>query len=87
MCRLKTQVEERLKVLNSEVKAPDVKERRKVPARPPPPLHVNSQKRVPHSYIPTEINGDQTNVQNWEDARELFSVINSMCKLHAVFLP
>ena len=75
MSRLKIQVEDRLKILNS-----DVKERGKAPARPPPPIHVNSQKKIPHSYIPTEVNRDQTNVQSWEDARELFSVINSMCK-------
>ena len=62
-------------VLNS-----DVKERKKAPARPPPPIHVNSQKKIPHSYIPSELSNDQTNVQSWEDARELFSVINSMCK-------
>ncbi|CAB4003202.1 Hypothetical predicted protein [Paramuricea clavata] len=78
--KLKIQVEDRLKVLNS-----DVKERvptrppppiQRAPARPPPPIHVNSQKRVPHSYIPVEVNNDQPNVQSWEDARELFSVMN-----------
>lgn len=73
--RLKIQVEDRLMVLT-----PDVKERKKAPARPPPPIHVNSQKKIPHSYIPSELNNDQTSVQSWEDARELFSVINSMCK-------
>ena len=72
-CRLKVQVEKRLEALNS-----DIKEKGKAPARPPPPIHVNSQKKIPHSYIPTVANNDQGSVQSWEDARELFSVGNSM---------
>ncbi|XP_028398401.1 spartin-like [Dendronephthya gigantea] len=71
--KLKVQVKKRLEALNT-----DVKERGKPPARPPPPIHVNSQKKIPHSYIPTVTNNEQGSVQSWEDARELFSVGNSV---------
>ena len=64
----------------------DVKERKKAPPRPPPPIHVNSQKKIPHSYIPAEFNNDQTSVQSWEDARELFSVVNSMLMSAILFV-
>ncbi|XP_046846450.1 spartin-like isoform X2 [Xenia sp. Carnegie-2017] len=69
--RLKVQAEERLKNLNSELK-----ERPKAPNRPPPPGHVRSQDNAPHHYIPAEIDNGDVCQQNWEDARELFSVNN-----------
>lgn len=71
ICRLKSQVEERLKVLNSNVARGN-----KAPPRPPPPLSLDSQKKIPHSYIPVALNDDHTSVQSWEDAKELLSIKN-----------
>lgn len=71
--KLKSQVEERLKVLNSNVARGN-----KAPPRPPPPLSLDSQKKIPHSYIPVALNDDHTSVQSWEDAKELLSIKNGV---------
>lgn len=78
--KLKLQVEDRLKVLNSNA-APEGKtapHRPAPPRPPPPPISVDSQKTVPHHYIPETVNEAPSSVQNWEDARELLSIKNGV---------